>query len=422
MNKYLQHKTLLPPLIKEPPSKDLGIVVVIPCYDEPDLIPSLQALKNCDSPQGSVEVIVLINDSDQENINVYKQNEKTKEQAKKWAVENNTDQLKFYIFYILKIKYKKAGVGTARKMGMDEAVRRLENAGNPEGVILCFDADSNCQKNYLREVEKHFKNHLKTKAAGIHFEHPTEGDSFDKNIYKKIIQYELHLRYFILMQQWVGHPHAFHTIGSSMAVRANAYQQQGGMNRRKAGEDFYFLHKFISIGTFSEIKTTAVIPSPRPSHRVPFGTGKAINKMLESENDVYKTYAPESFVPLKNFIKAVPDFYNNTEDELNIFLAEQPEALQLFLGENDFVKHTLECQKHSANASNFEKRFFKWFNAFIVLKYVHFARDIRFPEIPVEEAAKKCIDLLGIISKEDDPKSLLQAFRLYEKNQSIIES
>ena len=38
-----------------------------------------------------------------------------------------------------------------------------------------------------------------------------------------------------------------------MAVRADAYLRQGGMNRRKAGEDFYFLNKFMVLGGYGEM-------------------------------------------------------------------------------------------------------------------------------------------------------------------------
>lgn len=55
---------------------------------------------------------------------------------------------------------KKAGVGLARKIGMDEAAFRL-NSINQDGVILCFDADSQCQPNYLKEIESHFLNNPK---------------------------------------------------------------------------------------------------------------------------------------------------------------------------------------------------------------------------------------------------------------------
>ena len=38
---YLRARRLYPPLIGEPPHPDLGLVVVIPCYDEPDLLSAL---------------------------------------------------------------------------------------------------------------------------------------------------------------------------------------------------------------------------------------------------------------------------------------------------------------------------------------------------------------------------------------------
>ena len=92
--------------------------------------------------------------------------------------------------------------------------------------------------------------------------------------------YELHLRYLNLFSRFTGFPYAYHTIGSCFGVRAETYASQGGMNKRKAGEDFYFLHKIIPLGEFREINNTCVIPSPRESDRVPFGTGAAIGKYL----------------------------------------------------------------------------------------------------------------------------------------------
>lgn len=46
------------------------------------------------------------------------------------------------------------------------------------------------------------------------------------------------------------------------------------MNQRKAGEDFYFLHKFSILDQLGEINVEIVLPLARSSDRVPFGTGK----------------------------------------------------------------------------------------------------------------------------------------------------
>ena len=77
-----------------------------------------------------------------------------------------------------------------------------------------------------------------------------------------------------------------------MAVRPEAYMKQGGMNRRKAGEDFYFLNKIMSLGGFGECAETTIYPSPRTSKRVPFGTGQAVLRNVETKT--YTTYGHSS--------------------------------------------------------------------------------------------------------------------------------
>ena len=51
------------------------------------------------------------------------------------------------------------------------------------------------------------------------------------------------------LDDFVGYPDSIYTIGSAFAVRAEAYMKQGGMNRRQAGEDFYFLYKLTKAWT-----------------------------------------------------------------------------------------------------------------------------------------------------------------------------
>lgn len=56
------------------------------------------------------------------------------------------------------------------------------------------------------------------------------------------------------------------------------------MNQRKAGEDFYFLHKFSILDQLGEINVEIVLPLARSSDRVPFGTGKAISQIIQGKN------------------------------------------------------------------------------------------------------------------------------------------
>src|SRR4030095_9895180 len=122
--------------------------------------------------------------------------------------------------------------------GMDEALRRFDEVGWAEGIIAGYDADCRCETNYLTALERHFQKNSQSPGCSIYFEHPLSGP-LSPAVYEGAAAYELHLRYFVQALRYAGFPHAHHTLGSCMAVRACTYCKQGGMNKRKAGEDFY---------------------------------------------------------------------------------------------------------------------------------------------------------------------------------------
>lgn len=411
MTPYLTERGLYPPYIDVRPSPLLGIVVVIPCHDEDFLLLSLMSLHKCERPRCDVEVIVVINESEDAPTAVKAKNLVTYEQAQRWAQTNNQGWLKFHLLHLDDLPKKHAGVGLARKIGMDEACYRFAKMGNQRGVIACFDADSRCERNYLTALHAHFTENLKVQACGIRFEHPLSGADFPDEVYEAITLYELHLRYYVLVQRWAGIPHAWQTIGSSMAVRCDAYQQQGGMNRRQAGEDFYFLHKFIPLGGFDEITTTKVIPSPRPSHRVPFGTGRAVGEMLKNSGE-YLTYSPQSFEDLRAFCQQELPQLRELHD-LEAFYQRMPDSIGSFLRINGFEKKLAEIQLNTSNAESFQKRFWRWFDAFLVMKYVHFARENYWPDVNVELAVEWLLEQMKLETKNGKAKEMLEILRRY---------
>ena len=416
MNGYLQNKTIFTKQIHSRISLNLGLVVVIPAFDEPFLLLSLMNLKKCELPSCDVEVIVIINDSEKTAPEIKEANFQLFKQADAWAKANSKPRLKFHILYFPDNNAKHAGVGLARKTGMDEACWRFEKIKNKKGIIACFDADSKVDSNYFVVLENHFKKHRKSVACSVYFEHPTGGADFDPQTYEAIIAYELHLRYFIEYQRVIGFPFAFHTIGSSMAVRSDAYQKQGGMNRRQAGEDFYFLQKFIELGNFKDCNETRVIPSPRPSHRVPFGTGKAVQGILNSKGK-YETYSPESFEDLKLLFKKVKLLYEYLETDKSDFIELMPEPVAQFLNKIKFESRVEEIHLNTTNFKTFKSRFYRWFNAFMLMKYLHFARDNFYPNIEVEAAAAILIEKIDKTSNGlNSGKDYLTWFRKRQRN------
>ena len=536
MNSYLQRHKFCEPQIAEPPSENLGIVIVIPCFYEPDLTTALSSLYNCDRPGCDVEVIVVVNSPEDSPGDVLEQNIRTIREANAWILKHKSPpltppkggrtgqlltlpqsksdgnvppfgedlggadidkKLRFHILHFPELPKKHAGVGLARKIGMDEAVSRFAQSaecraqggkGLERGkryapcalhhalIIVNFDADCQCEKNYLKSIESHFKNNLKTPACSIYYEHPlkSSGDSgkFKKEIYKKenpeinrksgfiipkspddldIIKYELFLRYYVIALRYSGYPYAYYTIGSCMAVRSAVYQKQGGMNRRQAGEDFYFLQKIIQLGNFTELTATTVYPSSRRSTRVPFGTGKAISgrmsaspgdsedhlgsrgqgarswvkkglkvgnapELLGTPSSIRYTYNPKTFDDLKIFFSKIPLLYQM--GQAGKFLDKLPVSISAFLIKNDFIEHLTEIQANTVSEKTFIKRFYRWFNGLKVLQFVHFARDNFYDNIPVEDAAVTLLRSLNYLrgnERKTSAKDLLLRFREMEK-------
>lgn len=393
------------PYILTPIKKDLEIIVVIPCYNETELITALSSLINCEKPKGIVEVITVVNSAISDLEAVKETNSKMLQKAMNWSNKNSLGWLTFYFIDADNLPDKDAGVGLARKIGMDEAVIRFEQI-NKDGIIACFDADSTCQANYLFELEKHFENNPKSPACSIHFEHPLQGIEFSEENYKAIEAYELHLRVYRNALKFCGFPYAFHTIGSSMAVKSKAYQKQGGMNKRKAGEDFYFLQKMMALGNFSELNTTTIYPSPRVSDRVPFGTGRAMQNYLSGEQKNYTTYAIQSFLDLKKLVENL--------DTLYLKQIDLPESVLAYLKTISFNENLKKIRQNSTSAAHFKQLFFNWFNAFKVLKFVHFARDNYYPDVSVFEAANELLGYLKFPLTKS--KELILVFREIDAN------
>ena len=389
MKAYLDKHQVFPLQIEQSPLADLSMVVVVPCHDEPDLCGALESLWLCDRAQRPVEVVVVINASETHPRGVHQRNEQTQIELRAWILRHSEPGLKFHVIYHPRLPAKHAGVGFARKLGMDEAVARLSKTGNKNGVIVGFDADCRCATDYLTQLEAHFDAHPASPGCAIHFEHPLTGDAGDR-VYDGIAHYELYLRYYQLGLRFACFPYAFHTVGSSMAVRAWAYTKQGGMNRRQAGEDFYFLNKIIALGAFTELRSTTVIPSARRSHRVPFGTGRAMTEWLAGKDRYQAVFAPDLFDELRQLFERIPDWFGNTASPSSL-LEDLPPGIATYLSAQGFESKIQEIRANVARVDTFVTRFFRWFDAFRVFKFLRW-RNATQGGVPLVEAVMELLE------------------------------
>lgn len=369
-DQYISKNIVYPTFINEEVSPSLSMVVVIPCLNEPEIIRTLESLWICELVESYCEVLVAVNDSENSSETVKAFNQKTYSQLLEWKKANDRENLILHPIYAPSIKAKFAGAGMARKIGMDEAVRRLNKANKPAGAIISLDSDCLVSANYLKRIETVFSENRSCFAATINFRHRFE-EMVDPRQEAGIRMYEDYLHYYKHALDFTGFINSIYTIGSAFAVRAEAYVKQGGMNRRQAGEDFYFLHKLTKLGQLTEIKDAFVYPSGRVSDRVPFGTGAAMAKWMNYANDLAQTYRLDAFLDLKQFFGKVDGFYKIGTAGYSDLQTSIPPSVQQFLASISFEEKLSEINRNSTTPESFRKRFFQVFDAFQVLKFLN---------------------------------------------------
>jgi hypothetical protein len=276
----------------------------------------------------------------------------------------------------------KMGVGEGRRIGLDLGLSVLTEYAEDPGLLICLDADTLVEADYLREVQKHFDNRG-SRAAVVGYAHilPTEARQR-----AAIVRYELFLRYHELGLRSARSPYAYPTIGSTMVTHCDAYVAAGGMNRRQAGEDFYFLQELAKTGGVNRVDSTTVHPSARSSDRVPFGTGATVGRHLSGADDGSTVYHPESYRILGDWLAMVGNGLDRGASELLGGAAGISPRLREFLELNRFEEIWPRLQQNAAHHEGLESQFHRWFDAFKTLKLIHFLRDHQLPRFPIFDA------------------------------------
>ncbi len=362
---YFERYAWKTPLIPhfDPPS-DLEMVVVIPAYKESQLDLAVHSLLACSEVACRVILLIVINAPEQSSLDDLNLNQRAYEEIKQIK---GTDQITIQVVNI-GLPQKKAGVGLARKIGLDEAVRWFKKL-NHSGILVCFDGDCRCSDTYLSAIYSAYKNQ-NLNAGILAYEHPLDLES-------GIIPYELGLRYYTDSLRYSGYPNVHQTLGSCITINSDHYCKHGGMNTKKAGEDFYFLNKIVRKPGFAEINEALVYPAARISDRVPFGTGRALIGYQVDKENIISTYNPLIFEDIKIFMTSLPEIIQGQSPNF-------PTAIQKFLNAVDFYQKLDKLLKNCRNLTSFYKQFYDWFDYFMILKMIHFSRDHVHTNTPLE--------------------------------------
>lgn len=284
----------------------------------------------------------------------------------------------------------KQGVGLARKIGLDLALGLLDFSVD-DPLLICLDADTVVQPDYLSAITGHFDG-AAAGGASIPYRHCLANDPAGQ---AAIDRYELFLRAYVLGLEQAGSPYAFHTVGSAMACRASAYAASGGMNRRLAGEDFYFLQQVHKVAGVAPLTGTVVHPSPRPSHRVPFGTGRAVGDMLAQGGAGLLFYQPALFEILGQWLRCVAGHGGASGMDLMRRAEGISIHLRGFLEQAGFGPAWDNLLRHNPDENRLMAAFHGWFDAFRTMRLMHHLSDRAWPRCQPELGVMPLLERAG---------------------------
>jgi hypothetical protein len=279
---------------------------------------------------------------------------------------------------------RRQGVGLARKIAGDLALSLFARGALELPFVFMTDADATLPVDYFPNAERE-----RTGSAGAliyPFRH-VAGPALLPAVHHATQIYEASLRYHVLGLAWAGSPYAYHSVGSTLAVRTDAYAIVRGVPRRAAGEDFYLLDKLSKVLPLRKLSGEPVTIASRRSARVPFGTGPRVEQIL-TDNQVLVA-CPEAFFVLKQLLLGIDRVAASAATEaLETALAELPSALQRAARsavEDSGLGPAIHAALGEVGQGNLRRRLHTWFDALRTLQFLHALRAAGLAEVTLED-------------------------------------
>ncbi|MBQ61849.1 MAG: hypothetical protein CMQ19_07215 [Gammaproteobacteria bacterium] len=267
------------------------------------------------------------------------------------------------------------GVGLARKVGADIALRLISEGRVASPRISCTDADAILPENYFAPA-------LTSADAALVFPFVHQPEP---GLQLPTLLYDLSIVYYACGLRWSGSTYAYTSLGSTMAISASHYAKVRGFPRRDAAEDFYLLNKLAKTGSIQSLPVQPVHLAGRLSDRVPFGTGAGIGKISGMKNplDDFHFYHPDTFRLLKELLAALSSTW--TEPQA---LAGSSKEIQTYCEQSGLGELIAQQREKQTKKKVFEKFLHDWFDGFRTVKFVHFMRDHYLPSVPISGLSK----------------------------------
>ena len=416
-----------------------GHVLIVPAYGEREsLFATLGSVR--EGPRGPTLIVVVLNAREHSPPAIHEANAAARERLRSNATGATASSTVSAELGIESLDYPHGrivvvdraspgrflpegqGVGLARKIGNDLALR-LSAAGRiAAGWLHNTDADTVLPEDYFDQTEA--REGDEAAAAVYFFEHRFEPD---ERLALAARLYEISLRYYVLGLAWAGSPYAYEAMGSCIAIRPAAYAAVRGFPRKNAAEDFYVLDKLAKTGPILRFGGAPVLLEGRISERVPFGTGKALSQLLSKKRGLegFRLYHPAVFGHLAAWLRVL-DETAKSGGRAEAALGELPPANPFFradvllaaLERMGAFPAVREAIAESTTERAMRRRFHTWFDAFRTLKLVHALRDEGLPSMTWREALAEAPFTGLAASTVEDPEPLRKLLAAEERKLS----
>ena len=362
---YLKKRGISGPWkIKPLINRTFNQAIVIPSYSEFEFLPDTLESINQNKPEllNQTLVAVVINNANNSPQSVKEDNQLTIQK-----INENNYQFPHAVIDAassgLELPLKHAGVGLARKIGMDLVLPHLLSF---KSLIFCTDADTKVSLDYLSKVTQYFDSH-NTSAAVIGFDHLQSEDSA---INDTIGKYENFLKTTAEKMKNAGSPYGYVSMGSTIVCTAEAYCAVGGMSRKKATEDFYFLQELTKYCGVHNIPETLVFPSPRPISRVYLGTGYRMEQIQKGFDITNLYYSDDAYRYLSKWLQLGGHAWEKSLNDLLKDIKSIHPNLIGFLKIEGIETIWSKIQNNAPSELHFKEQFHRWFDGLKTIRFL----------------------------------------------------
>ena len=397
IKKYLEKKSFYKPdEINFSQNNFSEIAICIPvCNEYPTFMNTLKSISiSCAVANTKVHVVCCVNNKINSNEKVLENNFRMIYELNRIKKSENGDSENQSLLQISVLDFtkenaftEKQGVGWARKIAMDYALV------NGAKVLASLDADTLVDENYILQLKYFLEQKMNCTTMNF-FHKRIETFSDDNNENQNSIQLNLAIQHY---EDYIknhskklaecGTPFCYSALGCIIVCSDKMYCECGGMKNKLAGEDFYFIQEMIKnvisknpkkILNPIEVLQTTVMPATRFSDRVLFGTGKALEEIVEGNFSKAKLFKDEEYLEIKNFINLFNDLNKkNFPLELQREAEKKCRRLYYFLYEDGFFDDWKSIVANNQKSSEkLEIAFHCKFDGLKIIRALHYLQTV----------------------------------------------